>query len=211
MRAQPSERYSAGMRRWMLVPAVIALLALSGCAPEAEPDGAPSVEPTASEPSASSEPSEPAPEPITLPGCDDIYSPALVAALEAEGRTSEGDVSTPGGGGWGTFDVGIETILASIDERVSCTWIYPASESGSTTSIAVLDGASRTALIAALAGAGFTASTAPSGDLYTLAVEEEFITYTEAHLLTADLWFASAYSFGDATTLTLDAAAQLLP
>jgi len=30
---------------------------------------------------------------------------ALVAALEAEGRTSEGDVSRPGGGGWGTVDV----------------------------------------------------------------------------------------------------------
>ena len=192
----------------MLVPAVIALLALSGCAPEAEPDAAPSVEASASEPV---ETSTPAAEPIALPGCDNIYSPALVAALEGEGRTSEGDVSTPGGGGWGTLDVGVETILAAIDERVSCTWIYPASESGSTTSIAVLDGASRTALIAALAGAGFTASTAPSGDLYTLSVEEEFITYTEAHLLTADLWFASAYSFGDATALTLDAAAQLLP
>ncbi|MBX9471203.1 hypothetical protein [Microcella sp.] len=196
------------MRRWMLVPAVVILLALSGCAPETEPDAEPSAEPSAIEPSASS---EPAPEPIVLPGCDDIYSPALVAALEGEGRTSEGDVSTPGGGGWGTFDVGIETILAAIDARVSCTWILPASESGSTTSIAVLDGVSRTALIAALAGAGFTASTTPSGDLYTLAVEEEFITYTEAHLLTSDLWFGSAYSFGDATVLTLDAAAELLP
>ena len=196
------------MRRRMLVTAVVVLLALSGCAPEAEPDSAPSAEASASEPV---ETSTPAAEPIALPGCDNIYSPALVAVLEGEGRTSEGDVSTPGGGGWGTLDVGVETILAAIDERVSCTWIFPASESGSTTSIAVLDGASRTALIAALAGAGFTASTAPSGDLYTLSVEEEFITYTEAHLLTADLWFASAYSFGDATALTLDAAAQLLP
>lgn len=208
MRATDLGRYSAGMRRWMLVPAVMALLVLSGCTPEPPPDADPSVEPSSSEPA---EPSEPAVEPITLPDCDGIYSPALVASLEAEGRTSEGDVSTPGGGGWGTFDVGIETILAAIDDRLSCTWTLPASESGSSTSIAVLDDASRTALIAALAAAGFTASTAPSGDLYTLAVEEEFITYTEAHLLTADLWFASAYGFGDATALTLDAAAQLLP
>jgi hypothetical protein len=191
----------------MLAAALTLLLAVAGCtgAPPVEPSEQPSS-------SASPEPSETtAPEPIVLPDCDSIYSPALVASLEAEGRTPEGDTSTPGGGGWGTFDVGIETILAAIDDRISCTWILPASESGSTTSIAVLDDASRTALIAALAGAGFTASTAPSGDLYSIAVEEEFITYTETHLLTAELWFASAYSFGDATTLTLDAAAELLP
>lgn len=209
MRSPVVERYSAGMRRPILAVALMLLLAVSGCT--GTPSTEPSDESTSSPVPEASETAPPQPEPITLPDCDSIYSPALVAALEAEGRTSEGDVSTPGGGGWGTFDVGIETILAAIDDRVSCTWILPASESGSTTSIAVLDDASRTALVAALAGAGFTASTSPSGDLYSIAVEEEFITYTETHLLTADLWFASAYSFGDATVLTLDAAAELLP
>lgn len=196
------------MRRWMLLPAVITLLVLSGCTPEPPPETTPSVESAPSEPA---EPSEPAVEPIVLPDCDSIYSAAVVAALTAEDRLSVGDVSGPGMGGWGTHDVGIETILAAITDAVHCTWILPASESGSTTSIAVLDSASRTALVAALTAAGFTASTAPRGDLYALQVEEEFITYTETHLLTADLWFASAYSFGNATTLTLDAAGQLLP
>ncbi|UYN83921.1 MAG: hypothetical protein KIT89_01410 [Microcella sp.] len=194
------------MRRWMLASALTAVLALSACTPEPEPGATPSASPSATV-SASAAPTAPA---ISLPDCDSIYSPALVAALEAEGRTSEGDVSALGGGGWGTFDVGVEAILSAIPEAVHCTWILPASESGSTTSIAMLDDASRTALVAAFAGGGFVASTAPGGDLYSITVEEEFITYTESHLLTAEVWIASAYAFGDASTLTLDAAAQLL-
>lgn len=191
----------------MLASTLTAVLALSACTPDPEPAATPTASPsvTASE---SAAPTAPA---ISLPDCDSIYSPALVAALQAEGRTAEGDVSAPGGGGWGTFDVGVETILAALPDAVHCTWILPASESGSTTSIAVLDDASRTALVAAFASGGFVASTAPGGDLYSITVEEEFITYTESHLLTAEVWIASAYAFGDASTLTLDAAAQLLP
>lgn len=196
------------MRRWMLVPAVIALLVLAGCTPEPPPAADPSVEPSASEPA---EPVEPSAEPVTLPDCDTIYSPAMVAALTAESRTNEGDVSALGPGGLGSFDEGIQAILSAVDESVHCTWILPASESGSTTSIALLDDATRTALVAALATAGFTASTTASGDLYTIAVEKEFGSYTESHLLTAEVWFASAYAHGDAEALTLDAAAQLLP
>jgi len=194
------------MRPWILVPVVAVVLALTACTPG--PDERP--EPLPSETSEAPIESSDAPA-ITLPDCDNIYSPAMVAALESEGRTNEGDVSVPGGGGWGTADGEIEAILAAIPDSVHCSWILPASESGSTTSIAVLDDTSRTALIAAFASGGFIASTAPGGDLYSITVEEEFITYTESHLLTADVWIGSEYAFGDASTLTLDAAAQLLP
>ncbi len=191
-----------------LIIAVSALV-LSGCAPE--PTAEPSTTASAASPSASSEPSPSAEPAITLPECESLYSPALVATLESENRENQGDISADGPGGVGTADPGIEAILSAVPERVSCTWILPASESGSTTTVAVLDDASRTALVASLATAGFASSTAPSGDLYTLSVEQEFGTYTEAHLLTEQLWFASVYAGGDATTLTLDAAATVLP
>lgn len=190
------------------VGAIVCLtLALAGCVPGAAPD------PTSS-PAASASPSasaSPAPSPVALPECDAIYSPALVTTLEADGREPQGDVSGPGTGGWGTLDPALERLLVSIDERVSCTWILPASESGSTTSIARLDDANRTSLLDTLATAGYTATPIDGGELWTIAVEEEFITYTEAHLVTTTLWIGSLYTFGDAQTLTLDAAALLLP
>lgn len=181
------------------------LIALTGCTPAAAPE--PSVSATAS----ASTTASPTPTPVALPACDAIYSPALVTTLEADGREAQGDVSSPGAGGWGTLDPALETLLAAIDERVSCTWILPASESGSTTSVARLDDANRTALLDALATAGYTATPIDGGELWTIAVEEEFITYTEAHLVSATLWVGSLYTFGDAQTLTLDAAALLLP
>ena len=194
----------------MLTPALLAGLALTACTPTpvVTPTATPSSAPTASA-SASATPS-PSPA-FVIPDCDSIYSPALVASLSAEGRTPLGDTSAAGGGGWGTFDAGIEAILSGIVDRVSCTWILPASESGSTTSVAVADAAARTALLAAFTAGGFAASTTADGDLYSISVEEEFITYTESHLLTSEVWIGSAYGFGVAETLTLDTAAVVLP
>lgn len=192
----------------MLTPALLVVLALGACTPT------PAATPTATPSSEASESASPSPSPsaaFVLPECDSIYSPTLVAVLTAEGRTPLGDTSAAGGGGWGTFDAGIEAILSGIVDRVSCTWILPASESGSTTSVAVADAAARTALIAAFTAGGFTASTTADGDLYSISVEEEFITYTESHLLTSEVWIGSAYGFGVAETLTLDAAAVVLP
>ena len=192
------------MRRWMLVPALMALLVLSGCTPEPSPEASPSVEPSSSEPA---EPSEPPVEPIVLPDCDSIYSPAVVAMLTGEGRTSLGDVSAPGMGGWGTGEPTIEAILADIDERVSCTWILPASESGSTTSIARLDDATRTELVAAFTAAGYVAD----GDLFEIEVDSVVGSSNETHLLTEEFWIGSSFSGGDSALLTGDARDQLLP
>lgn len=180
-------------------------LLLVGCTPAAAPD--PSSSPGAStSPSASSSAA-----PVALPGCDAIYSAGVIATLESEGREPEGDISEPYQGGWGTLDAGLEALLAAIDERVSCTWVLPASESGSTTSVARLHEATRTAVLDALATAGFAAMPVDGGELWTYRFEDDFITYTEAHVITETLWIGSVYTFGDAQTLTLDAAALLLP
>lgn len=192
------------MRRWMLVSTVTALIVLSGCTPEPEPDVDPSVE---ASPSESAEASTPAVEPIALPDCDSIYSPAVVTALTGEGRSSLGDVSAPGMGGWGTGEPSVEAILAAIDERVSCTWILPATESGSTTSVARLDDASRASLVAAFGAAGFTAT----GDRFTIEVESEVGSYNETHVFADEFWIGSFFSGGDSALLTDDAAEQLLP
>ncbi len=193
-----------------LIVAVLAV-SLAGCVPtpEATPSASPSESPSSSESATSS--ATPTPEPIALPDCAGIYSPALVANLTGEGRTSSGDVSGPGMGGWGTADTSLQGLLASISDRVSCTWILPATESGSTTSIARLDAATRTAVVSALTAGGYTASTIPEGELYSIDVELEIGTYNESHLLTDELWFASFFSGGQSQTLTLDAATLLLP
>jgi hypothetical protein len=196
------------MRRWILVSTVTAMLVLSGCTPEPAPEVDPSeaASPSVSgEPSA--EPSGPADEPIALPDCDTIYSPPVVATLTSEGRSPLGDVSAPGMGGWGTNDPAAERILAALDERISCTWILPATESGSTTSIARLDDASRVSLVTALTTAGFVVA----GDRFTIEVETEVGSYNETHVLTDEFWIGTFFSGGDSALLTDDAAAQLLP
>lgn len=184
-------------------------VSVAGCVPTPGPSASPTPTPSAT---ASSDPSaSPSPEPAALPDCDAIYSAALVASLIAEGREPLGDVSGPGMGGWGTGDATLEGILSAIPERISCTWILPASESGSTTSIARLDDATRTTVVDTLTAAGYTALTVPGGDLYTIEVEFEIGSYNETHLIADDLWFTTYYSGGQSQTLTLDAAAQLLP
>lgn len=190
-----------------LVALVIAVGA-AGCTPSTP---APSASPTASEAPTETPSASPTVEPIALPDCDSIYSAGLVASLTAEGREPLGDVSGPGMGGWGTGDATLEGILSAIPERVSCTWVLPATESGSTTSIARIDEATRTTVISTLSAAGFSASVVPGGDLYTIAVEFEVGSYNETHLITDELWIMSYYSGGGSQTLTLDAAALLLP
>lgn len=192
------------MRRALLTTtALIVALAAAGCAPTpvAEPSAPPSETAT---PSSTPTPTA---EPVALPECDTIYSDAVVATLTSEGRSLIGDVSAPGMGGWGTSDDSIEAILSTIDDRVSCTWILPATESGSTTSIARLDEATRTTLVDAFTAAGYSVD----GDRFEIAVDSEFATYNETHILTDGFWIASVFSGGDSALLTNDALAQLLP
>jgi hypothetical protein len=191
------------MRRTLLVPAALIVALAAGCAPT--PVTAPTATP--SETAAPSSTPTPTAEPIALPDCDTIYSDAVVASLTGEGRSPLGDVSGPGMGGWGTADDSIEAILSAIPERVSCTWVLPATESGSTTSIARLDEATRTTLIDAFTAAGYVVD----GTLFEIEVDSEIGSYNETHILADGFWVGSYFSGGDSATLTGDALAQLLP
>lgn len=191
------------MRRTLLVPAALLVALAAGCAPT--PVAAPTSTP--SETVAPSSTPTPTAAPIALPDCDTIYSEAVVASLTDEGRSPLGDVSGPGMGGWGTADASIEAILSTIDERVSCTWILPATESGSTTSIARLDDATRTELIEAFTAAGYVVD----GTLFEIEVDSEFGSYNETHILADGFWVGSYFSGGDSATLTSDALTRLLP
>ncbi|UTT62689.1 hypothetical protein [Microcella humidisoli] len=191
------------MRRTLLVPAALIVALAAGCAPT--PVTAPTATP--SETAAPSSTPTPTAEPIALPDCDTIYSDAVVASLTGEGRSPLGDVSGPGMGGWGTADDNIEAILSAIPERVSCTWVLPATESGSTTSIARLDEATRTTLIDAFTAAGYVVD----GTLFEIEVDSEIGSYNETHILADGFWVGSYFSGGDSATLTGDALAQLLP
>jgi hypothetical protein len=193
------------MRRPLLLTATLLVtLVVVGCTPTpaAEPSAAPSA--SSAEPSSTPTPS---PEPIALPDCESIYSAGVVATLTAEGRSLIGDVSGPGMGGWGIADDSIEAILSTIDERVSCTWVLPATESGSTTSIARLDDATRATLIDAFTAAGYSVD----GTLFEIEVDSEIGSYNETHILADGFWIGSYFSGGDSATLTSDALAQLLP
>lgn len=183
-------------------------LALAGCTPAPEPMASPTTSAAAPE-AASAEPTPtPTPSPaIELPDCDTIYSPAMVAQLTAESRVRDAvGVSSPG-----SLDDRVSALFDSLVRSVSCGWYLPASESGSTTTIAIIDDAARTELEAALGAGGFSAATTADGELYSIRVEEEFITYEESHLVFDDVWIGTLYVGGSAEPLTLDAYAQLAP
>jgi hypothetical protein len=190
-----------------------ALFVVAGCAGP-DPDALPSSPdaPASSSPSPDATDStgdDGAADLVALPTCDDIYSPDLIAELSDEGRDSLGDTAAAGAGGWGSGDAVLVALLQGAMERVSCSWILPFSESGSTTSIIRVDDATAAFLDEHLTDtAGFSPTSALGGTLYTLDVEGDF-PYSEAHLIVGGLLVATEAFGGDAEPLTLDAGAQL--
>jgi len=183
--------------------AVTLLLALTGCTPPAAPEPSDSLAASAS---ASAEPSPSAAPGLALPDCDSMFSPDLVAALTADGREPEAATIGPY-----SNDAGVVAVFGSVTDLVSCDWILPASESGSTTTVALIDDATAGALEIALADGGFSGDAYGDGRLYTITVEGELVSSTEAHLIVDGAWISTTYFGGDAEALTLDAAGQLLP
>lgn len=163
---------------------------------------------------------------ISVPACDAIYSPNQTQELLDQVRVSLGDTSE-GNYGYGTTNQDLVGILKGVrqDLRISCTWYLPASESVSVTSVAIIGSETEAKLTSALATANAVQEAAGSGELWIIdeAFSEEAGDYiaTEAHYVAevpcpsslADtkcaVWITTNYAFGQARTLTVDAATQM--
>lgn len=163
---------------------------------------------------------------ITVPACDALYSPEQTQELLDQERVGLGDTSE-GNYGYGSTNQDLVALLKGVrqDLRISCTWYLPASESVSVTSVSIIGSETEGEVKAALATANAVQEAAGSGDLWIIdeAYSEEAGDYiaTEAHYVAevpcpsslADtrcaVWITTNYAFGQARTLTVDAATQM--
>lgn len=164
---------------------------------------------------------------FVLPTCDSLYSASQNATLLDQVRVNQGDTSD-GDYGYGTVNRELVGLLKTVrnDLRLSCTWYLPASESVSVTSVAIIDPEVEASVIRSLTDAGTAQqSSVGGGTLWTIdsTTSDESSDYiaTEAHFLapvacpsslaetTCIAWITTNYSFGQAETLTVDAARNL--
>jgi hypothetical protein len=163
---------------------------------------------------------------LAVPTCDSMFSTAQKATLQNAGRTNVGDTSE-GDFGWGTTNKELVPVLRDVrrDLRISCTWYLPASESVSVTSVAIIGGDTETEVRGLLQATTATQQTIGGGALWTIdsttsdespefiATESHFITEVPCPSSLADtrcaVWVTTNYAFGDAKTLTIDAATTL--
>lgn len=160
---------------------------------------------------------------FVIPTCDELFSAGQTGALIEQERVNMGDTSE-GDYGYGTTNPELVGLLKNVrtDLRISCTWYLPASESGSVTSLAVVNPDEAAAVSAALESLGATQQETGGGVLWNIdsTTSDESADYiaTEAHFLASVLcpsslaetsctaWVSTNYAFGQAETLTLDAA-----
>ena len=163
---------------------------------------------------------------FVIPTCDQLFSAGQTTALVDQSRVNMGDTSE-GDFGYGTTNPELVGLLKNVrsDLRISCTWYLPASESVSVTSVAVVIPEDATSISAALASAGGTQQETGGGLLWiidsTTSDESADFIATEAHFLASvpcpsslaetscTAWVSTNYAFGQAETLTLDAAKNL--
>lgn len=161
-----------------------------------------------------------------VPDCSTMYSDGLVSAFTDEGRELEGDL-TATGFGWGTVNQDLVALLSEVrsDLKISCTWYLPASESGSSTTIAIIASEQVENIEAALRDEDGTSDALGDGQLWKVDQTSSNISgefdANEAHFLVSTpcpaslaetdctLWISSTFSFGSSESLTRDAAEQL--
>ena len=186
----------------------------------------PEPEPAETEDTETTDEAVPVEEEDAVPDCSTMYSDGLVSAFTDDGRELEGDL-TASGYAWGTINPDLITILENVrsDLKISCTWYLPASESGSTTTIAILASEQVADIEAALQDEGGAPDPLGEGQLWKLDQTSSNISgefdANEAHFLVdtpcpaslaeteCTLWIASTFSFGSSESLTRDAAEQL--
>jgi hypothetical protein len=163
---------------------------------------------------------------FVLPTCDNLYSSAQNSALLDQVRVNIGDTSD-GNFGFGTTNRELVSVLQNVrtDLRISCTWYLPASESVSVTSLAIIDPEGEASVSRILGATTASSQSVGGGTLWTIdsTTSDESSEYiaTEAHFMapvecpsslaqtSCIAWFSTNYSFGQAETLTVDAARNL--
>ena len=161
-----------------------------------------------------------------VPDCDTIYSAGILSAFADEGR--ELIPQDPAAGyGWGSVNQDVVSILRDVrsDLKISCTWYLPASESGSTTTVAIISSEFVPDIQSALRADDGAREPLGDGELWKLdqtssnisgefdANETHFLISTTCPASLAEpectLWIASTFSFGSSERLTRDAAEVL--
>ncbi|SDH39861.1 hypothetical protein [Microbacterium pygmaeum] len=179
--------------------AALALLTVGivGCQPE--PSATPS--PTASATSTPG-PSTASPSPIeselpdasfSLPtSCEQLYSPAMLASLNAQNPP----MNDPGVTMTASQNVAALELLASGIPTIRCSWGQP-SETGLATNVSVIDAAQSQALLDALAVAGFACEPLADGTVCrteqtVIDQDDEMVTIGEVHYVRGDGWVSTA-------------------
>ena len=161
-----------------------------------------------------------------VPSCDTIYSAGVVSAFSDQGR--ELVPQEPSAGyGWGSVNPELVRVFQDVrsDLKVSCTWYLPASESGSTTTVAIISSEFVPDIESALRADQAVRETLGEGTLWKLdqtssnisgefdANETHYLVSTTCPASLAEpectLWIASTFSFGSSERLTRDAAEVL--
>ena len=169
---------------------------------------------------------EVAAEEDVVPDCDTMYSAGVISAFADQGR--ELIPQDPQAGyGWGSVNQDLVRILQEVrsDLTVSCTWYLPASESGSTTTVAIIPSEILPDIESALRADQGSRESLGEGSLWKLdqtssnisgdfdANETHFLVSTTCPASLAEpectLWIASTFSFGSSERLTRDAAEML--
>ncbi len=161
-----------------------------------------------------------------VPDCDTMYSAGVLSAFTDDGRMLAPQDPT-GGYSWGSVDQDLVKIFQEVrsDLKVSCTWYQPASESGSTTTVAIISSEFLPDIEEALRDEEASGQPLGEGTLWKLdqtssnisgefdANETHYLVPTTCPASLAEpectLWVASTYSFGSSERLTRDAAEML--
>ncbi len=192
-----SSRRAAPLRIAAGTAAALTLcLGLIGCRPEPSPSASPSTEasvsPSPSSPTPTPSESTPSGTDIELPtACEQLYSPAMLAALQARGPLNDPGVTMTS-----TQNVGALEILTSGIPTIRCSWGAP-SETGLATNVSIVDAAQSAALLDSFTNAGFTCQPTEGGTICVFSQtvidqDDNIVSLGESHVLRGNAWISTA-------------------
>ena len=183
-----------------LVSVIVTAALLVGCQPEPSPGASESGTPTPSVSPLESMPATPSPVETQLPdaafqlpsSCDELYSPAMRAALES----ANPPLNDPGVTMTASQNVEALELLASGIPTIRCSWGQP-SETGLATNVSTVDAAQSQSLQETLAASGFACQplaggTVCSAEQTVITQDDAQVTIGEAHYFRGDGWVATA-------------------